>query len=301
MQQSLRGAKAARFALFESAQARSSSRGCYARAVCVALLLFISAANAEAIPLSVYHERVRHAVISIGAVGTALQGEEREEETERAAVAELRRLLTEDETVEWPGGTMRVDNRWLKEAVDAYELLPVGDPKRTEALARIAERLQAIDERLTEIERQAGKAIDKDEEKARLAAILRREEYSRQTAEGNALTRLMKRFRDWIRSFFPKRDSTEPQAQSRVVDNTAQIIVTLLSLAVIVYVAWRFLPRFLRREMRKRKPKKKGARVVLGEKLDADANATDLLEEAEALARKGNLRAAIRKGYIALL
>ena len=278
---------------------------CFARTACGILLLFISAVSAQAIPLSVYHERVRHAIISIGAVGTAIQGqerdEEREEEMERAAVAELRKLLTADETVEWPGGTLRVNNSWLTEALNAYELLPVGDPGRTDTLARIAERLQAIDDRLTEIERQPGKTVDKDEEKARLASILRREEYSRQTAEGNALSRLMKRFRDWIRSLFPKRDPNEPQTQSRVVDRTAQLIIAILSLAVIAYVAWRFLPRFLRRDLRKRKPKKRGARVVLGEKLEADESAADLLEEAEVLARNGNLRAAIRKGYIALL
>jgi hypothetical protein len=39
----------------------------------------------------------------------------------------------------------------------------------------------------------------------------------------------------------------------------------------------------------------------LGERLEPDATATDLLAEAEALARQGDLRAAIRKAYIALL
>ena len=39
----------------------------------------------------------------------------------------------------------------------------------------------------------------------------------------------------------------------------------------------------------------------MGERLEPDATATDLLSEAEALARQGDLRAAIRKAYIALL
>ena len=39
----------------------------------------------------------------------------------------------------------------------------------------------------------------------------------------------------------------------------------------------------------------------MGEKLAADENAQTLFDEAEALARNGNLRGAIRKGYIALL
>ena len=42
------------------------------------------------------------------------------------------------------------------------------------------------------------------------------------------------------------------------------------------------------------------ARIVLGEKLEPDQSASDLLSAAEALARRGELRAAIRKAYIAL-
>ena len=40
---------------------------------------------------------------------------------------------------------------------------------------------------------------------------------------------------------------------------------------------------------------------MLGEHLEPDESAVDLLSEAEALARQGELRAAIRKAYIALL
>ena len=42
-------------------------------------------------------------------------------------------------------------------------------------------------------------------------------------------------------------------------------------------------------------------RVRLGERLEPEQTATDLLSEAEELARRGELRAAIRKAYIALL
>jgi len=61
------------------------------------------------------------------------------------------------------------------------------------------------------------------------------------------------------------------------------------------------LSRRFRRTRRKRAPKKRGARIVLGEQLKPEDTATDLLSEAEALARRGELRAAIRKAYIALL
>lgn len=277
-----------------------------ARIACIASLIFVSAEGALSAPLSDYHERVRRALRSVGAIGTFVEGQERdyerEEELEAQALKDLE-ALPASETIEWQGAQLRVDNSWLTEALDIYRLLPIGDNRRADAMARIAERLLAIDERLSEMERaSSGQAVDKDAEKARLAAILRREEYSRQAPEGNALTRLIKRIRDWFRSLFPEREETDqPRRDSRAVNSTAQIIVALLALAVIAYVAWRFLPRFLRRDMKKRKPRERGARVVLGEQLRSDESSSDLLNEAERLARSGDRRAAIRKGYIALL
>ena len=42
-------------------------------------------------------------------------------------------------------------------------------------------------------------------------------------------------------------------------------------------------------------------RIVLGERLEPEATASDLLSQAEALVRNGDVRGAIRKAYIALL
>jgi hypothetical protein len=74
----------------------------------------------------------------------------------------------------------------------------------------------------------------------------------------------------------------------------------LLCLAVLVYVA-RLV--WLRRGKGRRRSPGLGreARVVLGERLEADQTASDLLDEAERLARAGELRGAIRKAYVALL
>jgi Domain of unknown function (DUF4129) len=58
---------------------------------------------------------------------------------------------------------------------------------------------------------------------------------------------------------------------------------------------------FGRRSRKTRMKKRREARIVLGERLEPEASATDLLSEAESLARNGELRAAIRKAYIALL
>lgn len=284
----------------------SALHGFASRASCILFLIIVCAEGASAIPLPDYHRHVNRAISSLGSIGASLEDEERSLESERsveaAVIREVRGLLPANETIEWQGGTLRVDNSWLKEALDNYERLPEGDPERIESAARIAERLQAIAERLSEIERAGAKTINKEEEKARLAAILRRAEYNQQAPEGNALTRILKRIREWFRSLFPRRDATEgPPRESRAVNSAAQLVVILLTLAIIIYIAWRFLPRFLPRGRGKRKPRKRGARVVLGEQLSADESSADLLAEAERLARSGELRAAIRKGYIALL
>src|SRR4030095_10412572 len=84
------------------------------------------------------------------------------------------------------------------------------------------------------------------------------------------------------------------------ISRIAQWVVIGLAIAMILYVAKMFLPRLLRGGRTKKK-KKEEARIVLGEQLEPDQSAVDLLNEAEALARRGELRAAIRRAYIALL
>jgi hypothetical protein len=46
---------------------------------------------------------------------------------------------------------------------------------------------------------------------------------------------------------------------------------------------------------------RRGPRIILGERLEAEQTAADLLDDAEQLARAGDLRGAIRKAYVALL
>jgi hypothetical protein len=71
-------------------------------------------------------------------------------------------------------------------------------------------------------------------------------------------------------------------------------------LLVLAFVVRILLTRF-KRSGRIRTRTKRQPRIVLGERLEPEETATDLLSEAEALARNGDLRAAIRKAYIALL
>ena len=264
--------------------------------------LLSSAKEALAIPLSTYQERVRQATNALD----ALQFIEEDDEERRAEVIaeglkRVRSALPPAETVEWAGTSIKVDNAWLDEALRAYEKMAEYDPQRDDALVRMAERLHALDEKLTELN--AGKQSEagrKEEDKARMAAILQRDEYRKETAEKSALARLWERFVKWLKSLFPQPKPLEP-GQARPISGIAQVIVVALALALIAFVLWKFLPRLLRRDGRGKRGAKRRARVVLGEHLSPDQTASDLLAEAEALARAGHLRAAIRKGYIALL
>lgn len=211
----------------------------------------------------------------------------------------VRELLPPAETIEFNGATMQADNKWLDEALKKLEEMPSSDPQRVNFLSRITERLHSIDERLNEMGKGNAAASNKEVEKAQLAEILRRAEYKDQASQPSALRRLWNRFVEWVRSLFPNAPRVDP-GQGRAFTGVAQIFVVALSLAVIIYVFWKLSP-WLRARSAGLKLERRTARVVLGERLAADQTAADLLAEAEALARNGDLRAAIRKGYIALL
>ncbi|HSV32700.1 MAG TPA: DUF4129 domain-containing protein, partial [Pyrinomonadaceae bacterium] len=202
------------------------------------------------------------------------------------------------------GTTVEVDNAWLHGELNDYEKMNHADQRSGETIARIIDRLRALNERLSEIENgtPTGRA-NKDDNKARLAEILRRPEYQQKAEEGSAFERLWLRFVRWLasllRKIFPQMKPIQP-GSARAISSIAQVLVVAMALAVIAYVAWKLLPRYLSSRSKK-KAVKREARIVLGERLEPDQTSADLFAQAESLARNGDLRAAIRKAYIALL
>lgn len=269
------------------------------------LVLLACGTTAVAIPLDSYHQRVRESMSilnSLQAIDEGTTALQRDENTANA-LAIVRQLLPPSETVEWDNSSLKVDNGWLETLLQNYEKLSPADANRAVLLTEATERLGAIADALKELESQqtqANNSGSKDEEKARLEAILRREEYAQKAAERSALSRLLDKFLEWLLSLFPKRGPLQPGA-SNLFSQILGLVVVGLALAVIGYIAWKFGPRLWRGLGQGKKTKKREARVVLGERLEPDQTSADLLAEAEALAREGNLRAAIRKGYIALL
>jgi len=263
------------------------------------LLLFTASATA-AIPLSDYHKHIKQAVTALNTLSYADETETETEFGERQieTIRQIRNLLPGNETVELRGESFKIDNSWLHKEFDNYPA--AAGAVRHEMRLRIMERLAAIDERIEELE-QAAASVDgsKAANSARLTEILKRPEYAHKVQQQNALTRLLERFMQWLRSWLPQPKPISP-GSAGILSRIAQWFVIILALGVLAFVLKMFLPRALsyRRPGKKRKEK---ARIVLGEKLEPDQSARDLLSEAEALARRGELRAAIRRAYIALL
>jgi hypothetical protein len=210
----------------------------------------------------------------------------------------VRFLLPETETVEWEEEKFVVQNRWVHDLLDEY-----GDKRGAEALLvlrSLTERLQALEQRLTETRAAtASSALNGPQAALKLKEILSRSEFSKAGNKASAFDRLWREVMRWLLKLLPERRQMSP-GSANVATFITQVVVFLVALAVIAYAFWKFAPRLFRRGWRK-KTVKSEARIVLGEKLSPDQTAVDILAEAEALARQGDMRAAIRKAYIALL
>jgi len=266
-------------------------------AVVAVFVLLSCVARVRAVTFEDYRHQVSRAVATTHELQTAYKDQYPSQEFVAATIALLRTELPAHETVLLGRQSVTVDNTWLYEALNDYEKSSGDNARRVELLARIDERLRALGERLDEM--QSGKPLaSKDENKTRLAEILRRAEYNKQAEEGSALNRLLNRFLRWLLRLFPRTKPLQP-GNAMVLSRIAQVVVIGVSLAAIGFLIWKFAPRYLRN--RQKKKTKRAARIVLGERLEPDQTAADLLAQAEALARSGDLRAAIRKAYIALL
>jgi len=256
-------------------------------------------ARTDATTLSEYQHRVSAAANLIEELHSAGEDESRTE-TGLFVSTHLRRvreLLPPREAILMNGQTITVDNSWLHKDLADFEKSSAGTA-RAEILTRIAERLQAINDRISEMQGNGANSADKDASKGKLAEILRRPEYIQTASEGSALERLLERFFRWLSKLFPQTKPIQPGG-SPIISALAQILIVGICVAAIALLIWRYGPRLV--SGRRKKKARREARIVLGERLEPDQSAADLLAQAEALAREGNLRAAIRKAYIAML
>jgi len=276
------------------------------RSLTISLVVLVSLTcfgSAGAATLADYRHRVSRAIATIEQMQGAYDDEDSSSRQQFVpnSVARIREDLPAKETVLFDAQSVVVDNSWLHQALQDYESTGSTKPQRAEALARIEERLRALAEGLEETQRGKPAASDKDSDKGKLAEILRRPEFNKPTTtEGSALGRLWNRFLRWLFSLLPKSSKPLARGGSPFVSTLVQIILIATCLTTIAWLIWRFAPRYLSNRRARKKPKRE-ARIVLGERLEPDQTAADLLAQAEALARSGDLRAAIRKAYVALL
>ena len=269
----------------------------------VALLVLLWATSGLAIPFSDYRDHVKKAINSLDRLTQTGEGQTQAQRAEfiSANIRSVAEALPRSERVEWQGTSFETDNSWLHDDLKELAGMPLADPNRVRSLDRIRERLQALQERLEETSKGEGTgAVSKDEMQGRLAGILQRSEYASEVKQKPALERLMKWLLELLNKLLPRNRQLSPGGSSSIT-RVAEIFIASLAVAVIAYCIWLAAPRLLSRRRRPKKKKKPEARVVLGERLEPDQSGADLLAEADALARAGELRAAIRKGYIALL
>jgi hypothetical protein len=253
----------------------------------------------HATPVSEYQKHLGQAITALDSLAQIADENETIPAFETRTIetiTSVRQLLPANETIELGQQRFTVDNSWLQADLEKFKNSSVTE--RPVLRVQVIERLQAIRERINEVELTAS-ANDKDQKTRKLAEILQRPEYARKVKEESALGRLWRQFWQWIQNLIPKPKPIAPGVAG-ILSKIAQLFVILLALGVLIFVAKLFLPRLLHSRRAKRKVKE-GARIVLGERLEPDQSATDLLLEAESLARSGDLRAAIRKAYIALL
>ncbi|HEU4797228.1 MAG TPA: DUF4129 domain-containing protein [Pyrinomonadaceae bacterium] len=278
---------------------RRTWKECWFAGLLCALLLFVPlAAKAQNLSAADYERNLQRAIEAL----ESLEIDESEsphyyQDELDGALATVREALPIQQSVQSSDEVCVVDNSWLHDALKEVEA--AASEKRTDQLVRVVERLQALQDRVAYERRAATDADNKVYTKGKMESILARPEYAPQAHGPNALTRVIQDFLQWLERLLPKPIRARPGG-SRWVSVLAQLGVVIVALLVVFYVA-RILLRRFRGPAGKRRPKKRKALIILGEQLKPEDTSLDLLAEAEALARQNDLRAAIRKAYIALL
>ncbi|MCW5962385.1 MAG: DUF4129 domain-containing protein [Pyrinomonadaceae bacterium] len=221
---------------------------------------------------------------------------------EKQKLQELRSALPRSEKIEFQGNSIETDNGWYFEKLDEYENGAKESEKRELVLTAISERLDSIAKKTAELQNPGAAKTSKDEDKRKLSEILRREEY-RKAEEGDKsmIRQMYDAVIKWLDELFPKieRKPGESFGFGQIASILVYVVLGLL-LVGIGYLIYKFAPALIRR-YRTREKTDNGDRVILGETLSADQRSSDIIADAERLARDGDLRGAIRKGYIALL
>ncbi|MGQ0540226.1 MAG: DUF4129 domain-containing protein [Blastocatellia bacterium] len=273
----------------------------------IAMLLIsvgIFAVNAQAINPAEYRNNVEEArkIVAemLASVAAAEQGNQNYTADEKNA-ARIKNLIGVSSRIETSSGTVETSNQWLHDRLQEFGKQS-DQNTRAIILTDIEERLAAISWKVTELETAAANNRTKDEDKQKLAEILRREEFQKPVQQEESwLQKMFTRVLDWFASLFPRPTLANPNPGGfGGLAYALQILIFAALIGLVGFGVYKFAP-ILVPSLKRKKQTKKEDRVILGERIAADESASDLFKEAEKMAREGELRGAIRKGYIAVL
>ena len=273
------------------------------RILSISLLIVIAATTAAAAELSDYKKRVSLARSGIQDLLSEVAAEEAGEEPvlPNEALSAVRLTLPVEETVTTPTGDIKTNNLWFSNALKAAED-ETDLTKRAEILNQIDGRLAAIAVEIQSLENAEAAARSKDEDKRKLSEILSRPEYQRpapKEPEESALAKWIRQFLQWLEPYLPRFGSGAAPDLSGGVTAVQYVLIGLIVI-FIGFLAYKLAP-LLAPRFRRKSEAEKESRVILGETIHEDISSSDLFSDAERLARYGDLRGAIRKGYVALL
>jgi len=273
-------------------------RSVLVRSLSLLMLVAFAAGQGFAATLNDYQDRIASAIAGCEELSEIIA--DNDTDLERDSIIELRRLVPKSERIDAPGGTVETENSWFHTALDNFAT-ETDLPKRTEIINSIAERLKAVETGVNELKAATGAEQSKDQDKQKLAEILRRQEFQKPEPKGESLfQKWWRQFQEWLAKMMPEpkqAPSTGPSFEGLRV--ALQVLIFAAVAALIAFLVWRFVPFFAKR--RRTSKTKDGDRVILGERIGEDESAADIFSEAERLAGAGDHRGAIRKGYIALL
>lgn len=266
---------------------------CRSASSCLLFICGLSVLTAQAAaPLADYQQRVARAAQLSEEI--AAQAPPSDEQIKRLQV--LKQWLPPQEDIEAaPDQTIRVDNRWLHELLDA---LLAGTGDRLGQLAELHTRLEALDQQLTP----ATNTAKIETARAKLDRILAQSEYQRSQAQPSAIKqwvdKVLRGLRDLMRRLFGA-SSPAPIQPSQGTLGFARVLLILVLGLVLLFVLYKF---FVWLGGRRRTPAaEKVPRQILGEEISEYTTTEDLLASARMLAQQGDYRTAIRRAYIALL
>ncbi len=181
---------------------------------------------------------------------------------ERETLMKIRGGIPASEKIEWQNASVETNNQWLIDNLSKFEKEPRESPKRSQILTEIIERLDALEKKFDELENPSAQNRAKDEDKQKLAEILRREEYKQaEEKQESFFQKLYRKVIEWLAEFLPRPNpsTASPTTGFGAFSFILQIILYALLFGAIGFLIYRFAP-FLARFQKQRKAREKRAR-----------------------------------------